>query len=194
MKLSLRHAWLVVAGLTACSSNGSSAPSAVPSASSTTSAAEAAEAAKRSFAGCHAEQIENDLRMTPTQMTDLKTVPEGQYFISTTYLALVPDPSGQAAFRRSMTDLLNVLPQAPGLLAFRFGTSESCLSARTLAVWRDEASMRAFVNSPAHHAAMRIISTISRGDSTFAHWPGRLESAEWANVGIELSRQDGPRL
>lgn len=144
------------------------------------------------YPGCQASAIEPDLKPTPTQVVDSTTPPADDVWISTTYLALTPDPQGQAAFRSLMTELLRVLPTTPGLISFQFSTSERCLSARTLAVWKDESSMNAFVRSPAHHAAMRQSNLLSRGSSTFTHWQGPIESANWNYVAEELARQDGP--
>ncbi len=164
-----------------------------PSESRTTPSS-ARSAMTSSFEGCRADRIESDLRMTPIEMIALDDVPEGTYFISTTYLALSSDLEAQSDFREAMGNMMRVLPSAPGLVSYRFGTSQSCLTARTVAVWRDQAAMRAFVNSPEHHWAMRRISSISRGDSTFAHWEGGADSAQWDRVAIELARHDGPRL
>ena len=144
------------------------------------------------YPDCRAAAIEPDLKRTPTQVADAASPPTGDVWISTTYLALTPDPKGQAIFRSLMTDMIRVLPSTPGLVSFRFATSEACLSARTLAVWRDEESLEAFVRSQEHHAAMRQTNTLSRGSSTFTRWLGPIQSAEWARAAQELATQDGP--
>lgn len=160
----------------------------MPPAPSTTASANAAQA----YPGCQAPSIEPDLKPTPTQVVNATATTAGDVWISSTYLALTPDPKGQATFRSLMTELLRVLPSTPGLISFEFSTSESCLSARTLAVWRDEASMNAFVRSPAHYAAMRQSNSLSRGTSTFTRWQGPIGSATWSHAAKVLAEQDGP--
>lgn len=174
---------------------GAAACAAPPHPSSTPAhpAAASSPSPTPSFAGCRADRIEDDLKLTPTAV-NATADPHESLWISTTYLALTTEPSGQAAFRQSMTTLLRVLPKTPGLVAFRFATSESCVSARTLAVWRTAKAMSDFVNSPEHHAAMRQISVLSRGTSTFTHWQGDMATAEWARAAQELATDAGAQL
>lgn len=148
--------------------------------------------ASNAYPGCHATAVEPDLKPTPTQVVNAASAAKGDVWISSTYLALTPDPKGQATFRSLMAELLRVLPTTPGLISFEFSTSESCLSARTLAVWRDEAAMDDFVRSPAHYAAMRQSNSLSRGTSTFTRWHGPIESATWDHATHVLAQQDGP--
>lgn len=148
----------------------------------------------RSFAECRAERLEPDLRPTPVELVKHgDESAQTSYIITTTYLALSPSPEHQATFRNDMQRMLSVLSATPGLVAFRFATSETCLSARTLAVWKDRESMQSFVHSPEHTAAMGHIDEISRGDSTFADWEGEVSTAEWDHVARELARGEGPR-
>lgn len=175
---------LVTASMVVAACGGAPPPVSI----STTPPANAAQA----YPGCHATAIEPDLKPTPTQVVNAATATSGDVWISSTYLALTPDPKGQATFRSLMADLLRVLPTTPGLISFEFSTSESCLSARTLAVWHDEAAMDAFVRSPAHYAAMRQSNALSRGTSTFTRWHGPIESATWNHAAKVLAEQDGP--
>lgn len=181
MNSRLRFAPILVA---ACGAS----PPATPSSTSPP----APTAASQVFPGCHATAIEPDLKPTPTQVVSTAPTAAGDVWLSTTYLALTTDPKGQATFRSLMAELLRVLPTTPGLISFEFSTSESCLSARTLAVWRDEASMNAFVRSPAHYAAMRQTNSLSRGTSTFTRWQGGMASANWNQAAKRLAEQDGP--
>lgn len=193
----LTFSWAVIALPIACGGTPSATPPSSPSdrsveLSSQTNVDAPKPVSERTFPDCRASQIEADLKRTPVEVPTSTVDTKKPLLISTTYLALTTDPKGQAAFRSSMTEMIRVLPKTPGLVSFRFATSESCLSARTLAVWKDEVSMMAFVNSPEHHAAMRQINALSRGTSTFAHWEGSLDTAEWEHAASELAAGKGP--
>lgn len=78
--------------------------------------------------------------------------PQAQYVVSTTQALPFPDQleafgalAGAAGMAAAMT---------PGFVAASFATEPNCGFARTITVWRDEASMYAFVTGDAHAAAM----------------------------------------
>lgn len=74
------------------------------------------------------------------------------YVVSTTFLQLRPDK--QQEFEQSVGLMIPVLMSNPGLVGFSLAGSAKCGTARTLAVWRDEAAMMAFVMSDEHLAGV----------------------------------------
>src|SRR5687768_13308 len=99
---------------------------------------------------CARGGLESDLKASPLAGADVdatgKLAP-GNYVLSSTYLKLSLDPQGQKAFRDAMTRINTILPTQAGLSAFSLATSDECLTARTLSVWKDERSMFAFVGT-----------------------------------------------
>lgn len=114
----------------------------------------------------------------------------GEYTVSSTYIQIQDDDAAAKKFQEVMAGMSPILSSHDGLLAYQFATSEYCGSARTLAVWRDEAAMFAFVASAAHRKAMTATPQISRGGSV-THWAGNAASVTWENGLGKLSEADG---
>jgi hypothetical protein len=115
-------------------------------------------------------------------------VAPGQYLASTTYLQLSQDPAKEQAFRDVMGPISATLPTVPGLAAVAIGTSVQCNSARTLALWVDQASMLEFVTGPEHSVAMTRASQFSRGGSSTMHFEAD-ETLTWAQAVAKLAAQ-----
>lgn len=138
---------------------------------------------------CTRATLESDLRTTGAlsgKGVDPGTgaLKAGHYVISSTYLKLATSPAGQKAFREVMEGIASSIDTQPGLEASLLTTSAECLSARTLSVWKDEASMYAFVGSPAHVRAMTRAQEMSRGGGGVTHWAGT-ESDATLEVGAQ---------
>jgi quinol monooxygenase YgiN len=115
------------------------------------------------------------------------------YVVSSTYLAMKPDPAAQQAFGEVTPPLVPELFGNPGVVAFQLGTSNACASARTLTVWRDEAAMMTFVAGDAHMAAIGRVAEISRGTSVVAHWSGAsVADITWENALTQVLADEGP--
>jgi heme-degrading monooxygenase HmoA len=135
------------------------------------------------FAACTRAELEADMLVFDAQgnpspprwsgpaadpVTGELTLEPGSYFVSTTYLALRPEQND--AFFALLGPVQAALFSNPGMLAVQLGSSQSCATARTYTVWRDETAMFEFVNSDAHLAAIAGFPGISRGDSTVTSW------------------------
>jgi quinol monooxygenase YgiN len=117
----------------------------------------------------------------------------GTYVVSSTYLAMKPDPGAQMAFGEVTPPLVPDLLGNPGVVAFQLGTSNTCASARTLTVWRDEAAMMTFVAGDAHMAAIGRVAEISRGGSVVTHWTGAsVADISWENAIERVMADEGP--
>lgn len=116
----------------------------------------------------------------------------GSYLVSSTYLKLTTDPKGQRVFQDSMKGLNAVIPSYPGLAAYLFATSDSCVTARTLSVWKDEVSMYRFVGADAHTSAIARIELISRGGSVVTHWADTEAGANFEKAAQQLGAEVGP--
>jgi heme-degrading monooxygenase HmoA len=116
----------------------------------------------------------------------------GSYLLSSTYLKLTTDPKGQKVFRASLQELNGVLATTPGLAAFQLATSEECLTARTLSVWKDEAAMYRFVAADAHAHAVAQISEMSRGGGVVTHWADTEAGATFEKAAVQISAAVGP--
>jgi quinol monooxygenase YgiN len=112
--------------------------------------------------------------------------------ISTTFLALDPGADAQALFGSLFADIRTDLQTRDGLIAWKVYTSTRCVSARTLGVWRDEASMFAFATGRAHAAAAAKIGTLSRGNSAVAHWHDQAVNADLPHALVKLEAADAP--
>ncbi len=107
----------------------------------------------------------------------------GTYLFSSTYLRLSTDAAGQQTFQSAFKAISDSLATTPGLVAFQFATSDECLTARTLSVWKDDASMYGFVGGAAHSSAISEMSKLSRGGGVVTHWSGT-EADATMDVGI----------
>lgn len=118
--------------------------------------------------------------------------PPGGYVVSTTYLALRPEPAAQQRFGELNGPIGQALATAPGLLAIQFGSSPSCGTARTFTIWRDEDAMYAYVTGPAHSAAIAAITEVSRGGSVATHWISTSTAQmTWEAAAAQLTAFDG---
>lgn len=109
-----------------------------------------------------------------------------QYVISTTYLALQPEKETLKLFNESMAPVVASLPTQDGLIAYRLSSSEHCVSARTLTVWRDVNAMQRFSAADAHRNAMVLVGDLSRGGSQVTHWTGDETAATWEVARAQL--------
>jgi hypothetical protein len=116
----------------------------------------------------------------------------GSYLVSSTYLKLATDAKGQKAFQDSMKGINAAIPNYPGLSAYQLATSDSCVTARTLSVWKDEASMYRFVGVEAHANAIALIELISRGGSVVTHWADTEAGATFEKAVQQLAVEVGP--
>ena len=100
-------------------------------------------------------------------------LPATDAVVSTTFLALEPDATTQALFRSLFAPIGTDLTTRDGLVAYQVFTSGRCMTARTISVWKDQASMYTFVGGTAHAAAVAKIGTLSRGGTAVTHWSAR---------------------
>lgn len=84
---------------------------------------------------------------------------QDSYVASTTLLVLRPEKAQE--FVETVTAMIPVLLANPGLVGFSTAQSMKCGTARTLAVWRDDAAMMNFVVSDEHVAGMTRTSEFS---------------------------------
>lgn len=118
--------------------------------------------------------------------------PAGGYVVSSTYLAMRPEPAAQQRFGELSGPLMAALTNRPGLLAIQLGMSQSCGTARTFTIWADEDAMYEFVTGPAHLAAMNAVAEVSRGGSVATHWTeARVEQMTWQAAAAQLAAFDG---
>jgi hypothetical protein len=157
-------------------------------------AGDAEEQSMTGAADCERGRIEADLMAAPLAGPAIRdgALASGQYLISSTYLRLAQDADSQRLFQELITPVVTDLGSRDGLLALSLGTSASCGSARTLAVWRDEEAMIGFVTGAAHATAMSRVTDVSRGGSVVTHWLGDETSADWADAALQLGADDGP--
>lgn len=117
--------------------------------------------------------------------------PAAGYVVSSTYLALLPEPAAQAQFQGLVNAIVGELQQQPGLVAFQLASSMSCGTARTVTVWRDEPAMFAFVAGPAHGNARAAVREVSRGGSAVTSWEAvGLEQTTWQYAAEQLAATD----
>lgn len=115
------------------------------------------------------------------------TLAPGSYFVAATYLAMEPGEVQRAQMLGGK--VVESLATTEGLVAFSLAGSQSCVSLRTLTVWRSEEDMLAFVISPAHATAMSQTSTLSRGTSNTISWAGDEKTATWAEAATRLGNE-----
>ena len=94
---------------------------------------------------------------------------QAQYIAHATVIRMSPDPAKQQAFGMYVQAIVQRLRQSPGLIGFQLASSNKCGTGRTLGVWKDTASMYAFVGSPEHEAAIQAIHDFATGGA-FTHW------------------------
>jgi heme-degrading monooxygenase HmoA len=148
------------------------------------------------LAGCTRDQMEADLAFFapmsgPAVRADGSLEP-GRYIVSSTYLKLKPEPRAQQRFGELMGPINQTLQNQPGLMAIHLASSGSCATARTLTVWKDEASMYGFVTSEAHLAAIQAVGEVSRGGSIVTHWADDERGVSWEKAGQQLAADEGP--
>lgn len=144
-------------------------------------------------AGCQRGTLEPDLNTSPFSgagVADGK-IAAGEYVISSTYLRL--KAGQQDRFETLLDPIMADLGARDGLVAISLGGSPKCGTARTLAVWRDDVAMFAFVTGEAHSAAVRAVGEVSRGGSVVTHWSGDQDSASWKSAAEHLAADDGPQ-
>jgi hypothetical protein len=153
-------------------------------------------------ADCVATQLEADLGASPlagaivNPETGEVTMPEdgSEVLVAMTYLRLQGTEASSARFDEVMGGILGSLGQSEGLLASSLAVSERCGTARTMTVWRDQASMMAFVISDAHSAAMSVVSEISRGGSITQHFQtSSAADIDWAAAAAKFVDHTGPQ-
>ncbi|WP_437979947.1 antibiotic biosynthesis monooxygenase family protein [Sorangium sp. So ce117] len=127
---------------------------------------------------CTGGVLEADLEAEPLsgpgvdpETGKLRPPPEGSsYTVSATYG--VPRP-GDAVMERYVPIFGAIqaqLASQPGLLALQLGTSPSCGSGRTLAVWASTDAMYEFVMSPAHLAGIDAANELLEPTYVVTHW------------------------
>ncbi|MBK6918770.1 MAG: hypothetical protein IPH07_15360 [Deltaproteobacteria bacterium] len=90
--------------------------------------------------------------------------PQAQYLVSTTQA--MPRPDALQQFGELATAAGMAAAQSPGVVAVSFASEPNCGFARTLTVWRDQASMLSFVVSPEHAAAIDATYDVTLGGRT----------------------------
>lgn len=112
---------------------------------------------------------------------------------SSTVLYIDDAPETATRFEGLMIDMMPDLMTHDGLLGLAFGGSERCGANRTLALWRDEASMMAFVTSAGHSAAMAAAGQIAEPGSRTVHWTldPATEALTW-EVGLARTKDATP--
>lgn len=118
---------------------------------------------------------------------------DGVFVASSTYLTLEASPEAQAKFGQLMQPILGDLFTNPDLVAIQLGTSASCATARTFAVWRSLEGMMRFVAGDAHAAAVMSVGEVSRGGSVVTHWEdATIDSLDWDEATARLAATEGP--
>lgn len=150
--------------------------------------------------GCTADVLEKDgLKAGPLSgpgvdpaTGELTNLPKG-FVVSTTYLALKPGADTKDLFFKILSPVQAQMKADPGMLAVQLWMSNKCSTARTLAVWKDEAAMVEFATSGAHADAASQIGDISRGESVITHWEGASAAdVTWEVAAQKLGEADGP--
>ena len=154
---------------------------------------------------CRHDLLEPDLEVEPLAgpgvdpaTGSLRPAPNGgAYVVSATYG--VPRPGADGApvsprYAQLFAAIETQLSRETGLLALQLGTSASCGSGRTLAVWKSEEQMYAFVTSPAHLAAMAAARDILMPGYAVTHWEAHAtEQISMEEAVRRLGRADDDR-
>lgn len=140
-------------------------------------------AESKSALRCVADRIEPDLEIGPMggssvdPETGLYTLQTGQeVVVSSTYGIPKPDANGgdlPAYYQDLMGRIIQQLQAQPGLLALQLGSSPTCNSGRTLAVWESEELMYEFVTSAPHLEAMSAANELLQPGYAVTHWAAR---------------------
>ncbi|MBC8070725.1 MAG: hypothetical protein IAG13_20510 [Deltaproteobacteria bacterium] len=181
------------------SSTGDPAATDVESSGSDETAAAESSTGDDPFADCTRSVLEADLFGKDAWMgpgvdpdTGMLIDDGSTYVVSATYLALQPGAPALAAFDEVIEPIGPALLGNAGLIAVQLGNSIECNSARTFAVWRDEAAMMEFVMGDAHAAAIMRVGEISRGGSLVTHWSAEVSGINWDAALAKLEADEGP--
>ena len=79
---------------------------------------------------------------------------EGPVVVALTRATLHPGGTGRSRFRAGTADILDALPDQPGVVGWSVRRTLEGSTAWTMTVWQDEASLKAFLRSPAHRSAV----------------------------------------
>ena len=149
---------------------------------------------------CKKELIEPDQAFLqgppvgPLVNADDKIMGDTGLIIATTYLRL--KEGSDERFRELVgpvvQDLTERMQAGQGLLALTTSVSDTCGVARTMTVWRDEASMMSFVMAAPHLAAIQGTSDVSRGGSVTTTWKHEGGEVTWQRAATALKNHDGP--
>ena len=169
---------------------------ALPACQSTTSAPPDAAIHDDAATACTAGSIEGDLEgafprmgpgVDPVTGELAEPGPEG-YVVSSTWGVELDDPAARERFQEHMNAIIPELLGNPGLVALELGSSESCRSGRTLAVWRDLGSMYAFVGSAPHSAAIAEVGELTQPGFVVTHWTASTAAeASWESAAEHLA-------
>lgn len=131
-------------------------------------------------AACAPEKIETDLMSAPfagpgvdPATKALALTPGTTYVVSSTYGVPKPGEGGASVsdrYQQLFGAVQTELEAQPGLVAYQLASSPGCGSGRTLAVWKSEADMYAFVTAPAHLAAMNAVGEVLQPNYAVTHW------------------------
>lgn len=112
--------------------------------------------------------------------------------VSTTFLRLKSDPTASDLFGSLFKDINTDLQTRQGLVAWKVLTSSRCNTARTMSVWKDEASMYAFAGAKAHAAAVAKIASLSRGGTAVTHWHDNASNVTLEQAITHIGAADAP--
>lgn len=144
---------------------------------------------------CETGGLEPDFAGEPLQGSGVDAsgrLAPGSYVLSTTRIRSLATLAARQRFQALMGGIMPTLATAPGLVAVSFGGSQRCATGRTLTVWRDEASMFAWVHTAPHQEAINSVREVSRGGSRVTHWNGDATQATWVRAAEVLRDSRGP--
>lgn len=148
---------------------------------------------------CKKEIIEPDQAFQgppagPLVDADGKIMGDTGLIVATTYLRLKEgsDQRFGELVGPVIQDLTERMQTGQGLLALTTSISDTCGVARTMTVWKDEASMMSFVMAAPHLAAIQGTSDVSRGGSVTTTWKHEGGEITWQRAATALKTHDGP--
>jgi len=117
----------------------------------------------------------------------LEPLPEGHIVATTAGWSRADEAARQLLGDHSNLVIVDLMTHE-GLLGATFGESEGCGSARTLTIWRDEASLVKFAAGPVHVTAIREALDATRAWET-THWTGvaGAEAPTWDEARARLA-------